>query len=621
LLQHPAELITREQIRETLWSSNTFVDFDRSLNKAMVKLRQALDDNADAPQYIETLPRRGYRFLLPVEFVTGGANGISNSDGSAESTAIGRNGDVSDSEFRGHRETVKPAVPRDEEWFGRMRTWIARAAAVAACVGVIFWLSPRVREGVTLRIFQPRIRSLVVLPLENLSGDPAQDYFADGMTEELTTELSQVAALKVISRTSAMRYKKTDKLLPQIARELSVDAVVEGTVLRSGNRVRITAQLIRANTDEHIWARSYEQDVDDVLSLQESIAREVTKEIRVNVTPQEKLRMARPRPVNLAAIDAYLQGEYHFQKAKNIGNHRHTNKEHEAELKAAVDFYHNCIVANPDYAPAYIRLAEIWGVALTFPFPSQLTEAPAREAVRKAMAIDPGLAEAYLTLARIEFRDWNWSAAEREVKRAIELNPNLASAHRFYSDYLNSRGRLDDSMEQAEWAKSLDPNDDAVAWVYYVRRNFGKFIELKKSDIARQAFGSMAHYDLGYGYERAGQYKDAVDEWAIAMHGWGYDEEAEALRQGYASGDFQSAVRAWVTRVEGRSKDGEIILPALPAYLYAISGDKDRAFAWLEKDLELHTNNPPQLNVDPTWDDLRSDPRYAVLLRRIGLIR
>jgi len=627
LLDHRTEVVMREQIREALWAADTFVDFDRSLNKAMVKLRQALDDDADAPRFIETLPKRGYRFLAPVEVVPGEASDIGHSNGeTAVTSEIGtqpQNGharNLIEGELGSARETVEETVPRESKSFKRIGVWVARSVAAVAFAGIVFWLLPvRWRDGLTQRLFQPRIRSLVVLPLENLSGDPAQDYFADGMTEELTTELSQVAALKVISRTSAMRYKNAGKSLPQIARELGVDAVVEGTVLRSGDRVRITAKLIQGNTDGHLWARSYEREIGDVLSLQENIAREVTEEIRVNVTPEEKLRMARPRPVNLAAMDAYLQGDYHYQKARNIGSHRGEEKTHEAELNAAADFFQNSIAADPNYAPAYVRLAQIWAVTNTFPYPPRSMEGSAKEAIRKALTIDPGLAEAHLALAKIEFLEWNWLVAEREIKRAIGLNPNLASAHRFYSDYFNSLGRLDESMEQAEWAKSLDPNDDGVAWVYYVRRDFGKFIEMKKSDVARQAFGPMAHYDLGFGYERAGQYGDAVEEWAIAMQGFGYDEEAEALRKTYTSGGFRSAVRAWVALVENRARNGEPIVPELPAYLYAITGDKDRAFAWLEKDLEQHTNNPPFLKTDPTWDDLRSDPRFEQLLKRVDI--
>lgn len=627
LLNHPSEVIMREQIRDALWAADTFVDFDRSLNKAMVKLRQALDDDADAPRFIETLPKRGYRFLAPVEVVLdeAGENGHSGVEtpASSEISPQPQNGNVSsgiEAEFGSVRESVEKTVPRETKSFMRIGTWVARTLAAVACAGIVFWLMPvRWRDALTQRFLQPRIRSLVVLPLENLSGDPAQDYFADGMTEELTTELSQVAALKVISRTSAMRYKNAGKSLPQIARELGVDAVVEGTVLRSGDRVRITAKLIQGNTDGHLWAKSYEREIGDVLSLQENIAREVTKEIRVNVTPQEKLRMERPRPVNLAAMDAYLQGDYHYQKARKIGLYRGEKKEHETELNTAANYFQNSIAADPNYAPAYVRLAQLWAVTSTFPYPSRAMEGRAKEAIRKALTIDPGLAEAHLALAKIEFREWNWPVAEQEIKRAIELNPNFASAHRFYSDYFNSQGRLEESMEQAEWAKSLDPNDDGVAWVYYVRRDFKDFIDMKKGDVARHAFGPMAHYDLGFGYERAGQYKDAVEEWAIAMQGFGYDEEAEALRKAYTSGGFQSAVRAWVALLENRARNGEMIVPSLPAYLYAISGDKDRAFAWLEKDLEQHTNNAPFLKIDPTWDDLRSDPRFEGLLKRVNI--
>ena len=608
LTQHAGEIVTREQIRAELWGENTFVDFEHGINFCITQVRGTLGDNSEKPRYVETLARRGYRFIAPV--CAGGTVPTESAVDKRISerpvdrdlpTAIVPAGEVG-------TLLHAPAAPlaRKGKYF------LAALGLVAITAGVLGWVWHS-------RLSVASVRSLAVLPLENLSNDPGQEYFADGMTDALTTDLSQISALKVISRTSAMRYKKTDKSLPQIARELNVDAVVEGTVQRSGDRVRITAQLIQAATDKHIWARSYERRIEDILSLQEDIARTIAQEISVEVKPQEKLRMTRARPINLNAVDDYLQGQYHYQMAKDMGFHRGIERAQKAELSVAANFFQKSIAADPYYAPAYIGMGEILGVPATFPYPPNSMAQPAREVLRKALAIDPTLAEAHLDLARIEFRDWHWQVAEQEVNRAIELNPNLASAHSFYTDYLNAMGRLDESMEQAERAKALDPGDDRVGWAFYVRRQFDRFIELKRSDVARHAFGPTAHFELGFGYERAGMYKEAVEEWEQAEAGYGYEDLAENLRRGYTAGGFRGAVREWVAGLEVVSKQGETIWPELPAYLYGILGDKDRAFAWLKKVVEERSCSAPQLKTDPTWDDLRSDPRFADLLRRVGL--
>jgi len=264
-------------------------------------------------------------------------------------------------------------------------------------------------------------------------------------------------------------------------------------------------------------------------------------------------------------------------------------------------------------------MGEIWGVPASFPYPSRSMERPAREALRKALEIDPALAEAHVALGRIEYRNWNWPALEREAKRAIELNSNLATAHRLYGAYLLAVGRLDEAMGEAEVEKTLDPGSDAVAWVFYCQRRFDRFIELKRNDTGRQAFGTMAHFDLGFGYERAHMYKEAVEEWEKAMTGFGYDDLAADLRHGYNSGDFKGAMREWVAGWETISRQGGTVHPDTVAYIYSILGDKDRAFAWLEKSFEMHSSAPSAFTIDPTYDDLRSDPRFTEMIRRVGL--
>lgn len=591
LVENSGQPVTRDEIRRCLWGDNTFVDFERGINFCVNQIRAALGDDADKPKYVETLPRCGYRFITSVH----GAN------------------DDPPIEAPVPAAVARPTVP------SRFRALTFTAAALLLTVVAAFGLNLGGLRSRLLKRTPPAIRSLAVLPLSNLSNDPEQEYFSDGMTDALTTDLSQVSALRVISRTSAMRYKKTDKSLPQIGRELGVDAVVEGTVQRSGNRVRITAQLIQADTDKHLWARSYERDVQDIFSMQADIARTIAEEISVEVKPRENLRMARVRPINLNAVEDYLQGQYHYQKAKDMGLHFGEAKIHEAELNQALAFFQRAVTEDPNYARAYIGMGEIWGVPATFPYPPTSMEQPARDALSKALAIDPELAEAYVDLGKMDYRYWNWPALEQEARHAIELNPNLAAGHYLYSVFLGGMGRMDEAMAEAEHTQVLDPETDRVAWVFYCERRFDRFIEIKRSYISRHEFDPLAHFQLGYGYERAHMYKEAVDEWAEAMSGFGDDNLARDLRYGYTKTGFRGAMRAWAAGLEMIAKQGGAVQPDLLAYQYSLLGERDRAFAWLEKSMEMHTAQPPAFKVDPTLDDLRSDPRFADLLRRVGL--
>ena len=592
LLERPGELVTREELHRVLWPSDIFVDFDNSLNTAINKIRDALGDSAENPRFVETLPRRGYRFIAPIRNGENGYGSISEQQPAQKQPHLATRS--------------RPATAQ---------VLTVLAVAFVLLVALVGFDARGIRNRWRTTPMA-EVRSLAVLPLENLSNDPEQEYFTDGMTDALITQLSQISALKVISRTSVMPYKKITKSLPQIVRELGVDAVVEGTVQHSGDRVRITAQLIHGATDKHIWAGSYERKVQDVLSLQEDIARAIADEISVKLTPQEQVRLAQTRPINLAAVEAYLQGQYHNQRARDMGFHFGVRQEQDEEFEKAIEYFQRSLAIDPNYAPTYVAMAEVW----THPgYPRAWKEANAREAIRKALEIDPTIGEAHADLGRIEFIEWNWAAAGQEFKRAIELSPNLAKAHRYYSEYLNITGHADESMKEAEQTNALNPSDDQLAWNFYVRRQFDRFIEFKRSDIERRAFGPMAYYDLGYGYERNGMYPEAVSAWEQAMDGFGYKQSAEALRRGYSAGGFKGAMREWAATDEALYKKGEAIYPSQLAYIYGILGEKDRAFLWFEKSYEEHTSDMPFLQVDPTYDDLRSDPRFADLERRVGL--
>jgi len=591
LIENPGEIVTREELQKRIWPLDTFVDFDHGINNAIKRLREALGDSAENPRYIETIPRRGYRFIAKL-------------NGTVAQAATG---------------PQNPTLTGNANWL-HPRTWVW-ASVLAVLTGVLL-VTLILRAGIRNRSSGKsvlRIQSLAVLPLTNLSADPSQDYFVDGMTDALTTQMCQISSVKVISRTSALRYRHTDKSLPQIARELNVDAVVEGTVQRSGERIRITAQLIEGATDKHLWGRIYDRNVEDALSVQGEIANSIAREIQAQITPGDKARMTQPNPVNMRAVEAYLQGAYHYQKAKDMTARRGSDEQHNAELVQAIAFFQQAVTEDPNYARAYVGMGEIWGAPAVFPYPPRTTAEQARQALRKALAIDPSLADAYVALGRMDYRNWNWSALEQESKRAIELDPNSAPAHELYSAYLLAMGRMDEAMQEAERTQALDPGSDRIAWVFYCQRRFDRFIEFKKTDVARNAHGAMAHYDLGFGYERAHMQSEAVKEWEEAMKGFGFEDLAEALRRGYAAGGFKEAMATWARGYERLSKEGETVHPDLVAYIYSIQGERDRAFAWLEKSMEMHSSAPPAFKVDPTYDDLRSDPRFTELLRRVGL--
>ena len=594
LLERPGEVVMRTELQQRIWPADTFVDFDHGLNNVINRLREVVGDSAESPRYIDTVARRGYRFIGTPERIEPTA------EEKAKIPLVGAE--------------QAAYAPRGRKWATGWRIAALVATALVVIVGANFG---KLRDRISRNIGQQHIQSLAVLPLTNLSGDPAQEYFADGLTDALIGDLSQIREVKVISRTSSMRYKQTKKSLPEIARELDVDGVIEGTVQRSDGRVRITAQLIQGATDKHIWAGSFDRSLSDALTLQGEIARSIAQEIRVQLTPQERQRMTHTPAVNLRALEAYLQGEYHYQKAKDMAFHRGIKKQHQADLDAAIGFYQDAVREDPRYARAYLGMGEIWGVPASVPYPPFGLQQSAREAIHKALAIEPDMAEAYVALARIDLRAWKFAAVEQEAKRAVRLNPNLAATHNVYWAYLCAMGRMDEAMEEAERVQALNPSSDAVAWVFYVERHFDRFIELKRNDIARHAFGPMAHYDLGYGYGLAHMYKEAVEEWEEAMTEFGYDDLAEDLRRGYAANGFKAAMREWAAGWE-RPANREGIPPDHLAFIYAFAGEKDRAFGLLEKAIEEHSLAPPFFKTDPTLDDLRSDPRFDQLLRRIG---
>jgi TolB-like protein/Tfp pilus assembly protein PilF len=539
LLERPAQVVLREELRARLWPQDTFVDFEHSLNAAVNKLREALDDDANNPRFIETVPRRGYRFISAV--------GLHDSQ-----NLLG-------------------------EWSS------------------------------------PRIQSLVVLPLENLSNDPEQEYFADGMTDQLITNLAQISALKVISRTSAMRYKGTKKSLPEIARELHVDAVVEGAVMWVGGRVRISAQLIEAPTDYHLWAASYERDLRDVLSMQEEVTRAIASEIRVNLSAQEQARLASTRPIDPEAYRLYLKGRYYWNKRSPEG------------FQKAIEYFQQATAKDPAYALAYVGLAD------TYTYFSFFDVVPPREAMPKAKAaaaraleIDNRLGEAHVSLGYVSYiYDWDWPAAGKHFEQALTLNPAYSRAHTFYPFYLSSLGQSEEALAVAKRSLDLDPASPAVnhslAVQFYFARQCDQAIEQAHKTLELDPNFAISYELLGEVYVSRGMYREGLSEL----------EKYSALSRGRAMslallgyaharlGERSQALRM-LEQLEATSK--ERYTPAFSfAVVYAGLGEKDQAFAWLEKAYGERTSRLGYLKVEPLWDPLRPDPRFADLVRRIGL--
>jgi eukaryotic-like serine/threonine-protein kinase len=498
-----------------------------------------------------------------------------------------------------------------KQWRRLVRAAIAGLATLFVIAALLVAFNARgLRDRLLGRDGQPQISSLAVLPLANLSRDPEQDYFADGMTEALITDLAKTAALRVISRTSVMHYKATEKPLPEIARELHVDAVVEGSVQRSGNRVRITAQLIRAATDQHLWADSYERDLQDVLGLQNEVANAITQQVEGRLSQKNEARREGYRPVNLEAYEAYLKGRYFW------------NKRDRTSLEKSLGYFNEAIAKDPNYALAYAGLADVyivygpdWAMA-----PKDVNE-KAKAAAQKALAIDDSLVEAHTSLASIYHNEWNWQGAEREFKRAIQLNPSYATARHWYSIYLATAGRFDESVKEATKAAELDPLSLIISASLGNRLNEARRYE----DAANQCrktldmdpnFG-LAYLCIGISYVNEGRFKEGIAELQKGMGLLPGDPYSmEELGIAYALSGDRARAREILSKLENPSQ------PSLPAYsiamVYAGLADKERTISWLKKAYEERDDDMVYMKIEPVLDPFRSDPRFQDLIRRVG---
>ena len=596
LLLHPGEVVTREELQKKLWPADTFVDFDHGLNKTINKIREALGDSAESPRFVETVARRGYRFLAEVKVAdVAPARAPEHATQPLPGAETPELPDSAD----------KPAPPKPTPLRAVWKLSVFAVLLVIASLAtwkLYSWKHP-----------SPLIRSLAVLPLESLSSDASQDYFADGMTDELISDLGQISALRVISRTSVMVYKHARKPLPQIARELDVDAVVEGTVLRSGDQVRITAQLIEAATDKHLWSQSYEGQLRDTLALQNQVARAIADQIRINLNSQEQAALKNVRVVNPEAYESYLKGRYFWNKRTTDG------------LKVALAYFNQAIDEDPTYAQSYSGLADTYALLGDWQYAVMTPKEAlpkAKAAASKALELDSALGEAHNSLAFcLDGFDWDFPSAGKEFQRAIELNPGYATAHHWYAWHLSLLGRYDDAIVEMKKAESLDPlsliiNAD-LAEVLLLAHSYDQSIRQSQKTIEMDPNFALAHNQLGQAYLQKQMREEAITELqkAVQLSAGSPTCLANLARADAASGKMSEAEKL-LSDLKKRSNPGHSHSSEI-AVIYAALGDKNQAMTWLEKGYEERFN--PGVLLRPGFDPLRSEPRFQELLRRIGL--
>lgn len=592
LLERPAQVVTREELRNQIWAADTFVDFDHALNNSIAILRDVLSDSAARPRYIETLRRRGYRWIGPVNATAaqssaGPRDAAPSNVTSVESPQVGRK--------RSHR------------------LWpIFAAAAVVLLVSIPAGVLIRWSRAVGAA---PQIHSLAVLPLENLSPDSSDEYFSDGMTDELVTKLAAVRDLRVISRTSVMRYKGARMPVADIARALHVDALVEGSVVRSADRVRVNVQLIHTATDRHLWARSYEEAFVDIVRLQNRIASAITEEIQVKLTSPDRARVAASHAVNPQAYEMYLKGRYHW------------NKRTESELRLALRYFEQSVGVDPQNADGYVGLADTYNILGSWAFnavPPPEAGRKAEQYARQALALDPSLGAAHAALGDAKFLfERNWEAARQEFESAITLSPGYANAHHWFAEYLCDLGQFDRAIEESRKALELDPLAPIFAAALGGRLHIAGRNEeaLKALQDALELDANMPilRSTLGQVYESKGMFPQAIGEFERAIDlSQGNPSYIASLGHVYGvSGDRTRALRALNTL---KSLAGA---RAVPAYDFAVAyaGLNDRRAALRALRAASDEGSPwlDNVGVEPRFNALRAEPEFIQIVRELGL--
>jgi TolB-like protein/DNA-binding winged helix-turn-helix (wHTH) protein/Tfp pilus assembly protein PilF len=588
LLEHAGDVVTREELQSRIWAADTFVDFDHSLHNAIARIREVLGDSAENPRYIETLPRRGYRYIGPLE--------------DAQAPPV--------SAEKADKAGVVVTLPALRKLKSRLAV-LVRAVILfgVAALGLIAWT---VWRPVRATPAAASIHSLAVLPLSNLSGDPSEEFFSDGMTDQLITDLAKVSSLRVISRTSVMQYKGTRKSLPEIARELNVDAIVEGSVIRSGQRVRVTAQLLEARTDRHIWAETYDRDRGDVLKMQEEVAGAIAQQVRAQITPDQQEQMGRAGAVNPAAYDAYIQGRLYFT----------TEYAKPASLRKAQHHFEDAIREDPDFALAYAGLADTFVyLAYDGAMPKEQAYEAAKKLDDKALELDDSIGEAWDTRGALSWSfDWDWNAADQAFSRAIALAPSYSCAHEDRAAFLAFLGRRNEALAEIAKIDQLDTGFSSAqseSEVYFELRDYADLIEASKRGLILDPNDSTQHYYLGAGYEGTGRLQESIAEYQKAMETSDNPRSAVALAHAWAAAGEKGKADTMLRDLEHNAK--AMASPYTMATIYAGLGENGRALESLRKACMEKSLDAGWIRSDFLLDSLRSDPRFQDILRHIGL--
>jgi TolB-like protein/DNA-binding winged helix-turn-helix (wHTH) protein len=586
LLARAGQTVSREELKKLLWAPDIFVDFDHGLNTAVNKIREALSDSAEEPRYIETLPN-GYRFI----------------------------GDISE-RFKlpsVATASLAPSLPAAHADPKREITWRRRylvvGVALACPIALVFWAIhiPRKVFGVS-----SAIQSVAVLPLKNLSGDPTQEYFSDSMTDELITQLAKISSLKVSSAASVVRYKNTSASASEICRDLNVDAFVEGGVVRTGDKIRVTAQLVDARTDRHIWAEDYQGDLRDILVLQNDIATAIAHSVQAKIAPPNSSTASLPRQVDPLAYDAYIRGRGYWFRSK-------TANAAPGDLEKSGELFRQAVKYDPAYAPGYSGLANYYGLmAGDGLIPVKEGWRQSEEASRKALALDSGLAEAHCSLAsKMIFYDWDWLGAEREIRRGLELDTHYSELHNLYSHLLAYTGRFDQSIAEARRAAELDPMGErfAVQRALQFSRRFDLFLTEVAIVFAQDP--ARLHKERAWVYKAKKQHAEEVSETDLQLRIEGCVPCADRLSHAYSRAGYPGWLQEELRQLNRDSNGNAMTFEH--AELYAAMGNTDMAMQYLNQGYREHTAPLLRLQLDPAYDDMRTDPRFEELIHRIGL--
>jgi TolB-like protein/DNA-binding winged helix-turn-helix (wHTH) protein/Tfp pilus assembly protein PilF len=586
LLEEPGRLWSREQLRSRLWPNGTFVEFDHSLNVAVNRLRERLGDSAEKPRYIETVPGVGYRFVAPVETASETPHPV-----------------------LPERESPRPAIPSPVRHRALVRTSVASACALLFVALVWFGLVRKETHQASAE--ESLIRSVAVLPLTDLAADGSEDdYFSDGMTEELITELGRLSSIRIISRTSIMQFKKSVLSLPEIGRQLNVDALVEGTVRRSGDRVRITARLVSSAPEHLIWQKSYEGDLRDVRMLQSEVAHDIADNIQTKLAQRRMPAVASYRRLDPETYEDYLRGRYFVAR-----------RTAEA-MNTAVDYFQRAVQRDPQYAQAYVGLAFTYELLGSYEVLRPDKSYPlALQFANKALELDDTLSDAYSARASAETNyEFNWVAADRDFQRAIALDPSSAFAHHQYGEYFTSIGNAERAIAELKIARELDPLSlplfNAIGRMYREAHQYDEALKQCKQSLVLDANFSMGHWCVGQVYLAKRQYAEATSELRKANELGTTPLIVADLGCVYAAWGKKTEARAILHSLQSKSQFN-YVSPYLIASIYSQLGEKDEAFKWLERAYDARDISFAV--ADPMMDPLRSDPRFADLIRRLKL--